>query len=288
MIRTILLPLSGQESDAALLGAAFAFARRQGAHLKVFHSSPDPKDMMAFVGEGMTAPMIDQVLAAAEKDAAARSERVRALFNEEAKAAGAAIGGPVAGAQELRADIVVELGRLEDAVLRHARLCDLILAPQMTDEEDHEPSALIRCLLRESGRPVLVLPTPRALDVLGQKIVIAWNGSAEGARALASSLPFLAQAQSVTVLTVSEASSQALSASAVTDYLTAHGVKAQARALDSDPFSTSHALLEGARVMGADLIISGAYSRSRMSRLIFGGVTAYLLDKSEIPLLMQH
>jgi len=32
----------------------------------------------------------------------------------------------------------------------------------------------------------------------------------------------------------------------------------------------------------------GAYSRNRMSQLVFGGVTEYMLKRTSIPVLMLH
>ena len=44
------------------------------------------------------------------------------------------------------------------------------------------------------------------------------------------------------------------------------------------------AVLEG----GADLLVMGAYTHSRMRQLILGGVTKHVLAEAAIPLLMIH
>lgn len=288
MFKTILLPLSGQEADQALLRAGFGLARAQGAFLKAFFAVPDPRDMMAFVGEGMTAPMIDQVLTAAEKDAQARMSEARQNFIVSAREAGAIIeSAPAAPGAALYAELVVETARMEEAAVKHARLSDLIVAPQMINPDDHEPLPLLRTLLRDTGRPVLILPQGWNRPIGAAKAAVAWNGSSEGARALASSLPFLAKAQSVTILTVAE-KGQDLPGSAVVAYLRTHGIQAENKTVTTDAFSTGHTLVEAAHALGADMLVSGAYSRSRMSRLIFGGVTGYLLEHADMPLFMQH
>jgi len=38
----------------------------------------------------------------------------------------------------------------------------------------------------------------------------------------------------------------------------------------------------------SDLLLMGAYSRNRMSQLVFGGVTEYMLKRASIPVLMLH
>ena len=43
-----------------------------------------------------------------------------------------------------------------------------------------------------------------------------------------------------------------------------------------------------ARIAGADLIIKGAYTQSRLRQMIFGGATSYILAESELPVIMAH
>ena len=40
--------------------------------------------------------------------------------------------------------------------------------------------------------------------------------------------------------------------------------------------------------LGADIIVMGAYTHSRMRQLILGGVTRHVLEHSNLPLLMAH
>ena len=39
---------------------------------------------------------------------------------------------------------------------------------------------------------------------------------------------------------------------------------------------------------GADLMIKGAYTNSRLRQMIFGGATNYILSNTEIPVFMSH
>ena len=39
---------------------------------------------------------------------------------------------------------------------------------------------------------------------------------------------------------------------------------------------------------GADLIVKGAYTQSRLRQMIFGGATSYILAESELPVIMAH
>ncbi|MBL6942212.1 MAG: universal stress protein, partial [Rhodospirillales bacterium] len=47
-------------------------------------------------------------------------------------------------------------------------------------------------------------------------------------------------------------------------------------------------LLEDCKTIGADLLVMGAYTHSRMRQLILGGVTKHVLANAELPVLMAH
>ena len=47
-------------------------------------------------------------------------------------------------------------------------------------------------------------------------------------------------------------------------------------------------MLRQARELGADLLIKGAYTQSRLRQLIFGGVTSHILAEAELPVIMAH
>ncbi|MBT3701538.1 MAG: universal stress protein, partial [Alphaproteobacteria bacterium] len=47
-------------------------------------------------------------------------------------------------------------------------------------------------------------------------------------------------------------------------------------------------LMSAVRDENADLLVMGAYTRSRLRRLIFGGVTGDVLKNSPVPVLLAH
>jgi nucleotide-binding universal stress UspA family protein len=40
--------------------------------------------------------------------------------------------------------------------------------------------------------------------------------------------------------------------------------------------------------VGADLLIKGGYTQSRLRQMIFGGATNHILNEAQIPVLMAH
>jgi nucleotide-binding universal stress UspA family protein len=46
--------------------------------------------------------------------------------------------------------------------------------------------------------------------------------------------------------------------------------------------------LAEAKATGADLLVKGAYTQSRLRQMIFGGATRHIIMEAEIPVLLAH
>ena len=143
--------------------------------------------------------------------------------------------------------------------------------------------------LFDSGRPVLIVP-PSAPEppALGDTIVVSWNGSTETARAVSLAMPLLVRARRVVVLTVKGATAEGPSGEQITATLRLHGVKATALTRDDERQSPGATILAQAQELGADLLVKGAYTQSRLRQRIFGGATQHILEHAELPVLMAH
>ena len=78
------------------------------------------------------------------------------------------------------------------------------------------------------------------------------------------------------------------SAADFVDYLALHDVTATAQTLEPGHRLTGDALLAEATTIGAGLLIMGAYTHSRVRRMIFGSVTEHVLSTAEIPVVMMN
>ena len=47
-------------------------------------------------------------------------------------------------------------------------------------------------------------------------------------------------------------------------------------------------ILAEAAALGADLLIKGAYTQSRLRQMIFGGATSHILSAAELPVFFAH
>ena len=280
--------MGGLAATPAPLDAALTVGNRLGAHIEALHVSIDPRDSVAYVGEGMTSAMIEDVMASAEQEANERRDRALGRFEETCQKNDVPQSSAPGENGKATAEFVQVVGREEDYVASRGRLADLIVAGRSDSDEDVSPSATLETALMDTGRPVLVVPPGESVDHLGSAIAIAWNGSVESARAVSASLHFLGEAEKVIVLEVEEAGKHGPSAEDVVGYLAKHGITASSRDIRASAGSVSDNLLTAVREEKVDLLVMGAYTRSRLRRLIFGGVTGEILENAPIPVLLAH
>ena len=182
---------------------------------------------------------------------------------------------------------------LEAAVL-HARYSDLAVVSQPARKGPGAGFAgeLANAVVMESGRPVLFVPYIGAGKTMGERVLIAWKDSRESARAVADALPFLKDAKSVLAIAVSPRSEETVqeyvSDKAVEGFLRRHDVEATVSRSVAPDIASGEFLLSRAADFGADLIVMGGYSRPRLSRLVWGGVSNLMLDSMTVPVLMSH
>jgi len=71
-------------------------------------------------------------------------------------------------------------------------------------------------------------------------------------------------------------------------HLKRYGVKTEARLLRSDEGDVSTVFRDVTKELSVDLLVLGAYSRARVSEVLFGGVTQWALKDACVPTLMSR
>ncbi|MCK8784621.1 universal stress protein [Roseomonas sp. NAR14] len=287
--RRVLLPLTGTAAGEAAMRTAVMVARIWNAHVHCLHVRVDARDVAPLAGEGLSGAMIEEMMAATERESGDRASRVRALFErftgEEggitlANSAETAIKahGPTFSFESIA-------GREEDVVAQQSRLYDLAVLPHPEAGEDVSSSDALHAVLFDSGRPVLIAPreAPRSM---GTRACVAWNGTAESAAAVAAALPWLHQAEAVRILASDDYQRRGPTAEGIRTYLRWHEIEAEIIPFKPVTREVGAGLLGAARDFGADLLTMGAYSHSRLRQLILGGVTRHVLENADIPVLM--
>lgn len=294
MIKTILVPVAGLEDDRSRLLAALAVARRFDAHLDALHVRPDPAQLVAAAASAaygvteLVAALIDQF----EKDAQARLEAAQETFAAFVKGENLALRDRrVAGSSGASAAWLKQIGNAGNHVARLARSHDLVVAGRSSDTQG-PTSGTLELALMEGGRPVLVIPQAMT-RVPGRTVVIGWKDSAESARAVMAAGPFLALADRIEVVAVSENETgeeqqDRDSAERLVESLAWQDVKANVRVVPARGGSGPDALLAAVRDLDGDLVVMGAYGHSRLREMIFGGFTRHVLRGADVPILMFH
>jgi len=238
------------------------------------------------VGEGMSGAMVEEMMSAAERQAATRAVAARAIFDDCLGRLGVTLALAPGGAG-VSAEWVDLVGREEEVVAWRGRLADVVALARPGEGADMPSPMTLNAALMESGRPLLLVPPGAA--AFGRHVAIAWNGSAEAGRAVAAALPFLERAGAVTVLSVAEDErTTEAPAGELTAYLAWHGIDARLRQMRGQSTHAGEALLAECRDAGADLLVMGAYTHSRLRQLILGGVTRHVLHHTPLACLMCH
>jgi predicted kinase len=86
--RRLLLPLTGTAAGEAALATALMTARLWNAHVHCLHVRVDARDVAPLAGEGLSGAMIEEMMAATERESGERAGRVRELFQRVTGAAG--------------------------------------------------------------------------------------------------------------------------------------------------------------------------------------------------------
>lgn len=284
-IKTILLPLGEKDRDDTLLDTALAAAKRFKAHLDVLHVEPDAESLLPYATIGLSESMRASVRTAALQQHEEATRALQQIVDKACVRNGVSMAKRSEYPNKVSADWLVETGSQAELVAQFGRLADLIILARPVRVSP--PPRTVDAALRETGRPVLMLP-PGPFDSIGDRIVIGWNGSKEAAQAVAAARPVLREAGAVTVLTTEKRQKRRPSGDDLLSYLSCHGITATLSIMDTRSRSVPEALLANARELDADLLVLGGYSRHRLREVIMGGVTRHLLTESDIPIMMVH
>jgi nucleotide-binding universal stress UspA family protein len=286
-IRKILLPLTGTGAGEAALTAALMTARAYDAHVTALHVRVDSRDVAPLAGEGLSGAMIEEMMAATEKESSDRAHAVRAMFDRFVAEHDVIVAEARPCSDHATASFAAVTGREDDLVAQLGRLADLTVVPHPDTGQDVSSSDALHAVLFDSGRPVLIAPQT-APETIGTRICIAWNGTAESASAVMSAIPWLQRAEAVRILSAGEYQRRGPPAQDLAPYLALHRVDAEVAPFRLVNNSVGRGLLAAAAEFGADLLVMGAYSHSRLRQLILGGVTSHVLQHAALPVLMNR
>lgn len=276
MYKTILVHLNDERRAPSLMAAAVSVANRFNAHLiglYVYPAMPTlPPVAIPYGGD-----ILNRLVKAAHEEA----ERIRAIFNEAT--AGQQLVPEWRSLKAAHTDLAV-------IAMEHARAADLVIASQTDPDWDLSPVLdFPERMALECGRPVLIVPKVGVYKSIGERILVAWNGKREAARAVFDAMPLLARADSVRILSIeSQAEEGTLPDTEITATLARHGAKVTIARTVAPATSIADEILNRVSDESADLLVMGAYGHSRFRELVFGGVTRGIARQMTVPTLFSH
>ena len=181
-------------------------------------------------------------------------------------------------------------GFCDVAVRRYSPLSDLCILGHEGLHTVLPDWSLCESMLLSLGTPILYVPKVTAVTTLASRILVVWDGSRAAARALNDAMPLIDRSDHTLILNVDSGLHEQSIAmlSRLAGRLERHCPSADFAQIQAAPKSVADVLQAKAGEMGADLIVTGAYTGSRLKERLFGGVTRSLLGKTRFPLLMSH
>ena len=275
MVKDVMVRLDGTAADEVRLAAVDGIADIFDSHIIGLYFNVMPVVVAAEDGVGAigAAELLQAAKDAGDKMEARLIQRLTRLQKP----------------MELRRFDTVD-NDIADVTCREARAADTFVALRPNGAPP-ERQHVVEAVLFGSGRHVFLVPNRKPAKAAFDRILVAWNGGRESARALAEALPYLHKANEVTVLVVHDEPSTELQTALGTDavnHLKHHGINValhRARIRDGGVGAT---LIAEARRLNADLIVMGGYGHSRLREWLLGGTTDELLHNAPIPLLVAH
>ena len=283
---SILAPLSDAKVGSSAMDAALLIAKKFSAHLDVLHVTTDPRQIIPYVGEGLSGSLVDEVVSAAATDSGKRQLAAQELFDSKTKSSGVSIVEiPSSGLSVAWRE---DNGRDDERAAVWARTADLAVAPRPQANAEASTTAMFEALVFEGGLPVVLAP-PQTPTSVGERILIGWNGGAECARAIASAMPFLETASAVEIVSMPGWLDGVASLKKVQERLAWRNISSECKELPGDsPIEIGQNLLNAADNFGADLIVMGAYTQSRIRQMILGGVTRHAVSNAQCCLFLER
>lgn len=276
--KTILAVLQAPADAERVLDCAVPLAARHGAHLVGFHAQSTPLPYVTPMGFPDT-----DFIVASEEAGEQRSAEIRQLF--EARCTREDIAHGWRATKNLSGDSAA-------GALALARASDLIVVQQVDPEAESGLVADVETLLFESGRPVLLVPYAVSVDCGFRRVLVAWNGSQQAARAAFDALPFIRAAEETEVLSLDASDNAeqdaAVAGADIAAALARHGAKVTFASGFSAGIGAGEAIENRIADMRADLLVMGAYSQSRLKEFFFGGATRTLLESMPVATLMSR
>ncbi len=271
MSYTIIAILDRAETAHPVLAAAALAADRLGdARIEALHVRHDAMEGFMPTEEVMTRKREQEI----KREAALLSADLHRIFDTWR-----AEGGP----REWR-EVTGETAKV---IAEESAQADLIVIGHESGRHQADAKQAVHRSLFVSHLATLLVPAAIPLS-LGRNIAIAWKPGDATDRVIEAALPLLLRAERISVLIAIDDSNREAVPDDLLSKLRKAGITAHVNRFRAQGQSIGDALIAQAHAAAADLLVMGAYTRSRLAELILGGVTREVLTAADLPVLTHH
>lgn len=278
-IKRLLVVYSGEAGKSGGLQVAIDLARMSGAHLSgVVARGPGEIENRIGSRPSVTRFLSSGLLDVLQEVGTRTIGEIRSAFETRMETEGLAGRSAFIDLDLRRGGTLAELARSYDLVIMGRRASDI--GREFVQENPDE-------IALSSGRSLILAPSRPV--VLPDRLhgLVAWDGKRAAARALGDALHVLGLCERMSVLSVGEKAASAAD-DGIMQLLDHHGVRAERLHRHAAQGGISGTILGTCRDVGANLLIMGAYERSKLLEDFWGGVTRDILNDADIPVLMAH
>jgi hypothetical protein len=186
-------------------------------------------------------------------------------------------------------NFICENGNVNSTISYYSTFADLmILAIEASERNDNNYMDLIKSAIFETSCPKLLIPSTSELKKFPEKVMLAWDGTSDSAKAIKNSTAILKNAKNILILSINEADKDISSIIEIKSYLDSHNIKSEFLGVKHPNFCVGNTILEEASKINADLLVMGAYSHYKSMDNKLGGATKYILNNANIPIFIQN
>jgi len=286
-MKVIMVPVSNRPESKTALQVSFDLAARLNANIVACHMRPHRSIDKDYKPTGLplfgsaNRQWLDELNTKSSKSAAHEAKQA---FTEVAQRFDFKISQRAGGIAGGSAQWQEKVGSPDRLMAILGPVADLSVTSRPATSGNVGRMFLLSALMH-TGRPVLVLP-PKLAKAPGRRVTIAWNQSPEVCQIVSSCMPILQGADSVNIVACGRQDGLGPKASQLKGYLKNWGVTANV--LTTRGKDEEAELMKAYRETKSDLLMMGAYSRSRFREVVFGGMTEYMLWHAKVPVVIQH
>ncbi len=283
-IKSIVVPLTGIAEAKNVVAVALNLARHFDAALTGYDAVPEPELFVDQGAFGTMAAGYEEIYKINLKLANDRRIAAKRMFEAACKSAALPVSARLNSKGTSAAWSSTEKIASGD-IFMLMRCADLIVSKLPSQEHQFADLDLLEKCVFATGQPVLAVPQGGGTTFSG-RTAIAWNGSVEAMRAVKGALPLLQLGKGVEIIQVGDVPTADAELLAI--YLGRHGIKAKIQNLKDQKRRTGQLIFNAATDANCELLVMGAYTHSPMREFILGGVTRYMFDNANIPVLLAH